>query len=66
MMMILGFVGRGKNVILHCHSDMEPNSTLLVQHLPIQTLLPIQTSYSFSTYWFRCCQTAPKYLTRPF
>ncbi|MFS7971312.1 hypothetical protein Hanom_Chr09g00831261 [Helianthus anomalus] len=34
-------------------------STLLVQHLLVQCLLPIQTSYSFNTYWFRCCQTAP-------
>ncbi|MFS7980536.1 hypothetical protein Hanom_Chr10g00940601 [Helianthus anomalus] len=48
-----------KYVILRNHSEVQPNSTLLVQHLLVQYLLPIQTSYSFSTYWFRCCQTAP-------
>ncbi|MFS7975389.1 hypothetical protein Hanom_Chr10g00880021 [Helianthus anomalus] len=51
----------GKNVILHSHSKVQPNNTLLVQHLMVQRLLPIQTSYSFNTYWFRfrCYQTAP-------
>ncbi|MFS7949359.1 hypothetical protein Hanom_Chr06g00570691 [Helianthus anomalus] len=52
-------VQRGRNVILHSHSEVKPNSTLLVQHLLVQSLLTIQTSYSFSTYSFRCCQTAP-------
>ncbi|MFS7914223.1 hypothetical protein Hanom_Chr02g00150891 [Helianthus anomalus] len=43
-------VKRGKNVILHSHSEMQPNNTLLIQHLLVQSLLTIQTSYLFSTY----------------
>ncbi|MFS7920796.1 hypothetical protein Hanom_Chr03g00228941 [Helianthus anomalus] len=54
-----------KYVILHSHLEFQPKNTLLVQHLLVQSLLPIQTSYSFSTYWFRCCQTTPKSSSPP-
>ncbi|MFS7992747.1 hypothetical protein Hanom_Chr12g01085951 [Helianthus anomalus] len=49
LFLLIIIVQRGKNVILHSHSEVQPNNTLLVQHLLVQSLLSIQTSYSFST-----------------
>ncbi|MFS7944243.1 hypothetical protein Hanom_Chr06g00509751 [Helianthus anomalus] len=45
-------ISKGKIIIVHSHSEIQPNRLKPVQHLLVQT------SYSFGTYSFRSCQTA--------